>query len=58
MDSDDISAKNRLETQVRYLTLHPDILAVGTARSIFGENVKRKIQCFQKTLMILKRICF
>ena len=43
MDSDDISAKNRLETQVRYLTLHPDILAVGTARSIFGENVKRKI---------------
>lgn len=58
MDSDDISAKNRLETQVRYLTLHPDILAVGTARSIFGENVKRKIQCFPENFDDIKAYMF
>ena len=30
MDADDISHPRRLEKQLRYLTLHPDIVAVGT----------------------------
>lgn len=58
MDSDDISAKERFDIQVRYLTVHPEILAVGTARSIFGENIKKRIQCFPENFDDIKAYMF
>ena len=39
MDSDDISATQRLEIQVRYMNDNPDIGASGTDIEVFGEGI-------------------
>jgi glycosyltransferase involved in cell wall biosynthesis len=47
MDADDISANERFEKQVEYISIHPEISVVGTCISEFEKNEK---------LLIRKRI--
>ena len=43
MDADDIALPDRIEKQVDFLSLHPNIAVLGGAMKTFGENVQSEI---------------
>lgn len=44
MDADDISYTTRLENQVRFMELNPDVVVCGTNISYFGQEVVNKVK--------------
>lgn len=54
MDADDIAINTRLEKQYNFLEKHTNIDLLGTGRIIFGENIKRKKQCFPENDLDIK----
>ena len=46
MDSDDFSRSDRIKKQVDFLDNHPEVIALGTSFSTFGEGIKsRQVKC-------------
>ncbi len=55
MDADDIARPYRLERQVAYLQLHPDVDVLGTAFELFGDKYEGKISTLPATDKAFRR---
>lgn len=43
LNQDDTMLRNRIQTQVKYLNLHPDVVALGSSITLVDENNKKQI---------------